>query len=116
MKLSGAVRQLANHCQVKSIDGCVITLVLDETASHLQTGALQEKFRQALCDGFGREVRIRMELGRPEAETPAQKMSRKDAERQHAAEASIDKDPNVLALEKAFDATVDPASIKPASH
>ncbi len=116
LRLSGAVRQLANHCQVSSVDRGVITLVLDETASHLQTDALQEKFRQALCDGLGRDVRIRIELGRPEAETPAQKMSRQDAERQQAAEASIDKDPNVLAIQKAFDATVDPASIKPASH
>jgi len=116
LRLSGAVRQLANHCQVKSIDRGVVTMVLDETASHLQTDALQEKFRQALCDGLGREVRIRIEIGRPEAETPAQKMSRQDAERQQAAEASIDRDPNVLAIQKAFDATVDPASIKPASH
>ncbi len=116
LRLSGAVRQLASHCQVKSVDEGVVTLVLDEAASHLQTGTLQEKFRQALCDGLGRDVRIRIELGQPGAETPAQKLNRQEAERQQAAEQSIDRDPNVLAIQKAFDATVDPSSIKPASH
>lgn len=116
LKLAGAVRQLANHCQIRGIDGGVISFVLDEAAAHLQTDALQEKFRQALCDGLGRQVRIRIELGQPDVETPAQKMSRQDVERQQAAVVSIDEDPNVLAIQKAFDATVDPASIKPASH
>jgi len=116
LRLSGAVRQLANHCHLKGVDAGVLTLVLDETAAHLQTEALQEKFRQALCEGLGREVRLRLELGRPEVETPAQRMSRRDEERQQAAEASIDKDPNVLAIQQAFDATVDPTSIKPANH
>jgi hypothetical protein len=37
-------------------------------------------------------------------------------ERQQAAERSIETDPNVLAVTKAFGATVDPASIKPVKH
>ena len=62
------------------------------------------------------ELRIRIELGTPDEETPAQKRNRQDEERQEAAEKSIESDPNVMAVRKAFDATVDPASIKPVNH
>jgi DNA polymerase-3 subunit gamma/tau len=116
LRLSGAVRQLANHCQFRSVRGGVVYLLLDDAASHLQTAVLQEKFRQALSDRLGTEVRLRIELGRPDVETPAQRINREDLERQQAAEQSIESDPNVLAVQKAFDATIDPASIKPVSH
>jgi DNA polymerase-3 subunit gamma/tau len=116
LALSGAVRQLANHCQFRSAKGGVIQLLLDESASHLQTAALQEKLRHALSTKLGSELRIRIELGTPDEETPAQKRNRQDTERQEAAEKSIQSDPNVMAVRKAFDATVDPASIKPVNH
>ncbi len=116
LELSGAVRQLANHCQFKSAQGGVVHLLLDEGASHLQTSALQEKLRQAIAEKLGQAIRIRIDLGRPDVETPAQRLSREDEERQQAAEKSIESDPNVLAVRKAFDATVDPASIKPVNQ
>ena len=116
LALSGAVRQLANHCQFRSASGGVIHLLLDESASHLQTAALQEKLRHALGTKLGTELRIRIQLGTPDEETPAQKRNRQDMERQEAAEKSIESDPNVMAVRKAFDATVDPASIKPVNH
>ncbi len=114
--LSGAVRQLANHCQFRSAKDGVVHLLLDESASHLQTAALQEKLRSALSTKLGTDLRLRIELGRPDQETPAQKRNRQDVERQEAAEKSIESDPNVMAVRKAFDATVDPASIKPVNH
>ena len=116
MRLSGAVRQLANHCQFRGVQGGVVNLLLDDAASHLQTAVLQEKFRQALSDKLGTAVRLRIELGKPDVETPAQRMNRQDMERQQAAEQSIESDPNVLAVQKAFDATIDPTSIKPVNH
>jgi DNA polymerase-3 subunit gamma/tau len=116
LELSGAVRQLAQHCEFAGLDENILTLVLDDGASHLQTDALTEKLRQALSTGVGLDVRLRVALGKPADETPAQKLRREDMERQQAAERSIETDPNVLAVTKAFGATVDPASIKPVKH
>jgi DNA polymerase-3 subunit gamma/tau len=116
LALGGAVRQLAQHCQYGGMDGDVLSLVLDDGASHLQTDALKEKLRSALATGTGSDLRLRIDLGKPGSETPAQKIRREDAERQQEAERSIETDPNVLAVTKAFGATVDPASIKPVKH
>ncbi len=116
LDLSGAVRQLAQHCQFAGLEENILTLVLDDGASHLQTDALTEKLRQALSTGVGMDLRLRVDLGKPADETPAQKLRREDMERQQAAERSIETDPNVLAVTKAFGATVDPASIKPVKH
>ena len=116
MKLTGAARQLANNCQFRSVDGDVVNLVLDESAAHLRTDTLMKKLRNAVSQGLGRDIRIKIEQGRTEAETPAQRKTRKERERQQQAEKSIESDPNVLAAQKAFGATVDPASIKPVKH
>ncbi|MDH4030002.1 MAG: DNA polymerase III subunit gamma/tau [Chromatiales bacterium] len=116
MKLTGAARQLANNCQFGSVDGDVVNLVLDESAAHLQTDTLMGKLRKAVSQGLGRDIRIKIEQGQTEAETPAQRKTRKERQRQQEAEKSIESDPNVLAVQKAFGATVDPASIKPVKH
>ncbi|UCC15480.1 MAG: DNA polymerase III subunit gamma/tau [Gammaproteobacteria bacterium] len=116
LKLTGAVRQLANNCQFESVEGDVLRLVLDESAAHLQTDTLQEKLRRAVSRGIGRDIRIKIEQGQTVSETPAQRINRDERERQQEAEKSIETDPNVLAVQKVFGATVDPASIKPVKH
>lgn len=114
--LSGAVRQLAANSQLAGWDGMLLRLVLDESRAHLRTEALVEKLGQAVAVHLGRAVKIRVDLGRPASETVAQRRDREADQRQRAAAASIDKDPNVAAMRKAFGATVDPATIRPTEH
>ncbi len=116
LSLSGAVRQLANNCMFAARDGKALELTLDQTQAHLRTDSLQEKLRQALSEHLGEELRLQISLGRPAAETPAQRRKREAAEIQREAVATIKADPNVLAMEQAFGATLDEESIKPVKH
>jgi DNA polymerase-3 subunit gamma/tau len=114
--LGGAAHQLASHCMFAAKKGRVLELTLEQSQSHLCTDALQEKLRLALCERFGEELRLQISLGRPRAETPAQRREREARELQQEAVETIKGDPNVLAMERAFGATLDEDSIKPVKH
>jgi len=116
LDLGGAARQLASHCMFTSRQGRVVELTLEQGQSHLRTDALQEKLRKALCKHFAEDLRLQISLGRPQAETPAQRRQREALEMQREAVATIKGDPNVLAMEQAFGATLDEDSIKPVKH
>ncbi|MNT76077.1 DNA polymerase III subunits gamma and tau [compost metagenome] len=62
---------------------------------------------------FGRTLKLSIELIRPEQETPAQAASRKRAERQGEAEASIEADPLIQQMIKQFGAMVRHDTIEP---
>jgi DNA polymerase-3 subunit gamma/tau len=68
---------------------------------------------QALGEALGREVRLTIEVGKVESETPAARDAREADERQQAAEKSIASDPHVQALREAFGAEVEPGSVRP---
>ena len=114
MGLVGATRQLARHCAFSGREGGVIRLTLDPAQEILATSAQQERLREALCRHFGAELKLQLELSRPAEETPAERERRKAAERQREAEHAIEADPLVREMQKVFDATVDPDSIRPA--
>jgi DNA polymerase III subunit gamma/tau len=114
MDLGGATRQLARHCAFVGREGGVVRLTLDPAQEILATPAQQERLRKALCTHFGVEVKLQLELSRPAEETPAERERRKAAERQREAEHAIEADPLVREMQKVFDATVDPDSIRPA--
>jgi len=116
LSLSGAARQLASNCMFASRNGKVLELTLDQTQAHLRTDSLQEKLRAALSERLGEELRLQISLGRPAAETPAQRRQREEAELQRKAVASIKGDPNVRAMQQVFGATLDEESIKPVKH
>jgi len=116
LSLSGAARQLASNCMFASRNGKVLELTLDQTQAHLRTDSLQEKLRTALSERLGEELRLQISLGRPAAETPAQRRQREEAELQRKAVASIKGDPNVRAMQQVFGATLDEESIKPVKH
>lgn len=69
--------------------------------------------RQALEDFHGRPVKLSIRAGAPQGETPAQEKRRQQDERQQAAVAAIENDPNVAALKSQFNARVNPGSIRP---
>lgn len=114
--LGGAARQLASHCMFAARKGQVLELTLEQSQSHLLTDALKEKLRRALSERLGEDLRLHISLGRPQSETPAQRREREARERQREAIETIKGDPNVLAMERAFGATLDEDSIKPVKH
>ncbi|MGA7801714.1 MAG: DNA polymerase III subunit gamma/tau C-terminal domain-containing protein, partial [Gammaproteobacteria bacterium] len=111
--LKGMVRELAANCTLRDHEGDRIRLVLDSAVVQLRSEALEERLRQALAKHYGHDVRLVIEVGTPNGETPAQEQVRRAQERQVAAVEAIETDSNVRALQETFDARIQADSIHP---
>ena len=116
MALAGLVREVAGHCVLKEHTKEKIHLVISPAQEHLLNHTQKERLHTALKTRFGDKVKIIITVEDPDAETPAQKKTREEKEKQLAAEKSIKKDPNIKALQDMFDATLDVKSIRPNSN
>jgi DNA polymerase-3 subunit gamma/tau len=112
LDLRGPARQLADHCDVKSHSGSAWQLVLPSDKEHLNTQQLRVRIEGALRDHFGRELKLTITSGAPQRVTPAELRKANENERMRAARESIETDPNVRAVQAAFDATVEADSIR----
>jgi DNA polymerase-3 subunit gamma/tau len=113
LKLSGMARELAQHCELRSMDETKIALRLSPTHRHLQMKPAQDKLQQALCDYFNRSVQLQIELAEVENDTPAISAQRDRRDNQDRAVAAIEQDGFVREVIELFDATLIEASIKP---
>ena len=116
MALAGLVKEVAGHCVLKEHTKEKIHLVISPAQEHLLNHTQKERLQTALKTRFGDKVKIIITVEDPNAETPAQKKSREEKERQLTAEKSLSKDPNVKALQDMFGATLDVKSIRPDSN
>ncbi|MDD3448805.1 MAG: DNA polymerase III subunit gamma/tau [Gammaproteobacteria bacterium] len=114
--LNGFTLQLANHCVLDRVEGQSIRLLLDPAQSSALSERLKERIHDALSRYLGQPVRLDIVVGAAGTETPARQQQRARSERQHAAEAHIQADPNVQALMDTFDASLVPGSIRPTEH
>ena len=114
LELTGAARQLAQHCVFLGRQGAVVRLALDSRNQLVRTPATEEKLAQALSRHFGATVRLEFQAGGAGgAETPAL-LARRVAEAElAAAQRAFEKDPGVRGLRERFGATVLPETIRP---
>ena len=113
LPVRGVGLELARNCVFMGWDGDTLMLELDETFKQLRTPSAEQRLQQALSRHYGKAVRMRIDAGRPEAETPAQANDRKLNERQVQARASLEDDPSLKALTDTFGAGYDPDAVKP---
>jgi DNA polymerase-3 subunit gamma/tau len=113
LKLGGMARELAQHCELRSIDSVQVALRLSPTHRHLQMKPAQDKLQQSLSDYFGRFLQLRIELAEVESATPALTAQRDRRELQDRAVAAIEQDGFVREVIELFDATLIESSIKP---
>lgn len=113
LKLSGMARELAQHCELRRVDGGQVVLRLAPVHRHLQMKPAQDKLQQALTERFARPLVLRIELADTEAATPAASAQRARAERQEKAVAAIERDGFVREIIEMFDAQLIESSIKP---
>lgn len=113
LPISGMARELAQHCELRSLEEQVCLLRLPPVHRHLQMKPAQDKLQQALTDHFGRAVTLRIEIAQVETDTPAAAFARDKRERQEHAVAAIEGDPFVRDLIDIFDASLIGSSIKP---
>ncbi|AQW69231.1 MULTISPECIES: DNA polymerase III subunit gamma/tau [Pseudomonas] len=113
LPVSGMTGNIAANCTLIAADGDDWLLHLDPGQGALFNATQQRRLNEALNQHLGRTLNLRIELIRPEQETPAQAAARKRLERQHEAEASIEHDPLIQQMIKLFGAKVRHDTIEP---
>ncbi|WP_415033970.1 DNA polymerase III subunit gamma/tau [Azonexus sp.] len=113
LPISGLVRTLAAHCELRELSESQCRLCLPAEFSHLQMKPNPEKLQQALAAHFGRPLILTIEAGEALGETPAAAQGRQRQERQAQAETAIKNDDFVREVADLFAAKVVEASIKP---
>ena len=111
--LGGMTGSIAANCTLIEANGDDWLLHLDPAHSALFNTTQQRRLNEALNQQQGRSIKLRIELCKPEQETPAQAAARRRAERQRSAEASIQADPLVQQMIQQFAAKVRDDSIEP---
>jgi DNA polymerase-3 subunit gamma/tau len=112
LDLRGPARQLADSCDLKSNAGGTWQLVMPADKEHLNTQQLRTRLEAALREQFGREIKLSIVVGQPSRPTPAETRRTNESVRMREARETIEGDPNVKALQAAFDATLEPDSIR----
>ncbi|MEO7343447.1 MAG: DNA polymerase III subunit gamma/tau C-terminal domain-containing protein, partial [Methylotenera sp.] len=108
----GLVRTLAQHCELVSFDENSISLSVPESQKHLLLPNYQEKLGAAICQYFGKKIKLQFSIGGT-GNTPAKQISQEKAHAQANAESAIEDDSFVQALINDFGASIIPNSIKP---
>jgi DNA polymerase-3 subunit gamma/tau len=112
LDLRGPTRQLADNCDLQSNEGGAWHLVLPPDKEHLNTQQLRARLESALKEQFGRELRLTIVAGKPVRATPAELRKANENERMREAREAIEGDPNVKAVQAAFEATLEADSIR----
>jgi DNA polymerase-3 subunit gamma/tau len=112
LDLRGPARQLADSCDLASNAGGAWQLVVPADKEHLNTQQLRTRLETALREQYGREVRLAITVGQPSRPTPAELRRSNESARMRDAREAIETDPNVKAMQAAFDATLEPDSIR----
>ncbi len=113
LNLRGMVKQLAVNCTLQRKSENEVILVLSKSNEQLLNQMLHKKLEEALCCTLQQKLKLHIELGEQQVESPAKTTERNQAERQQSAEESIHQDPMVQALKENFNAEVVPNSVKP---
>jgi DNA polymerase-3 subunit gamma/tau len=113
LEVSGAARQLANHCSLVAREGAVVRLALDPHKQQLRTPAQEEKLAQALARHFGAPVRLEFQMTAAAGDSPALMAQRASQQELSVARRAFEADPNVQGLRERFGATVLPDTVRP---
>ncbi|WP_062270435.1 DNA polymerase III subunit gamma/tau [Endozoicomonas arenosclerae] len=113
LPLGGVTRTIASHCEYVSHSAGRIDLRLDSGRSTLYNDTHRQRVEKALSDYFDQPLRVQVEIGQVQAETPAAWRERKIAERMAEARSSIFNDQHVQSLINQFSAVVIEDSIQP---
>lgn len=116
LNLRGMVKQLAVNCILREKTSTDVTLTLNKENQQLLNPVLQKKLEEALCASLQQKLKLHIELGAQQVESPAKTTARNTAERQQSAEDMIQQDPMVQALKENFNAEVVPNSVKPINN
>ncbi|RMF99208.1 MAG: DNA polymerase III subunit gamma/tau [Gammaproteobacteria bacterium] len=111
--LSGALRTLADNCELVEATDEQLHLRLARRNAHLATRRLKERLTERLRERFGAGVKVRLELVEEAGETVADRAARAERERERQMREQLGNDPEVRELVDSFDAELAQESIRP---
>ncbi|HEX7046541.1 MAG TPA: DNA polymerase III subunit gamma/tau [Gammaproteobacteria bacterium] len=111
--LKGVTQQLALNCAYEKREGDVLHVTLAPQHAQILSEKLVERIETALAKFYREKLKLKVHVGELAAETPAQREARRQSARQQAAADSIERDPNVKAMQEMFGASLDPESVQP---
>lgn len=113
LPISGMTSSIASNCTLIAMDADTWLLHLDPAHSALFNATQLRRLNDGINQFAGRTINLKIELIKPEQETPAQAASRLRVERQRQAEASIHADPYIQQMLEQFGAVIREDTIKP---
>ncbi len=111
--ITGAPRQLAEHCAVRRYTADRLELVLAPGNAHLNTDRVRNRLQEELRGRLSRTVAVKIAVGEPPGATPAQIRAAGESERKRHARASLESDPAVKQVQAVFDAVLEVDTINP---
>ena len=105
------VKQLAQHCELVSLDERRIELRLPRTHEKFLEKSYQDRLKAALQKRFGEAIHVSIASGESTGASPVEIAARERERQQAKAAAEIEQDPFVQELVKDFGGRV--SSIKP---
>lgn len=111
--VGGLLQSTVSNCQLVGIQGTDLHFILDESNSTLYDESHQQRLSDMLSDYFGQPLRVSIQPGVVEGETPALCAIRLRQERHAEALQSLENDPVVQQLLREFDAVLDIESVEP---
>ncbi|HHJ17940.1 MAG TPA: DNA polymerase III subunit gamma/tau [Gammaproteobacteria bacterium] len=116
MGLKGMLRELAMNCAVTDKSGECWQLVLDGSHRQLLSKERLQRLEKMLCECLQQTLKLSIDVQGDSTDTPARQARLAAELRQADAVNSIESDPNVKAIQKAFDATLHTESIRPVDN
>jgi DNA polymerase-3 subunit gamma/tau len=111
--LQGMARELAANCVLLAREGDAIRLMVDKAHAHLHNKGTEERLQQALCKQLAADIKLSIQVGEPEAATPARLRQQQERERMQAAISSLENDTEVRTLKETFNARIVPETVEP---
>ena len=111
LRPNGMASALLRHSLLVSRQEGEWRFLLDEAHAPLISDARREAVREAVSNFTGAPTNVVFSTGPCEAETPAERDQRRQAERQRAAEETVRRDEKLQALKRRFDGRVE--SVRP---
>ena len=113
LPLKGMLRELAMNCTLRSQDANSWKLLVDPAHQQLLSKDRQDRLQQVLSDALRTPVHIDIQVQGSEQASPAKQQLKQAEDRQANAVAAIETDPNIKAMQDAFDATLHIETVRP---
>ena len=109
--LPGMLGSIAAHCQILECSDSRLRFTIGESNATLLNDRQVERLQEQLSEYFGQPLKVSVEIGEPQEETPAQYRARLLSEQLAAARVAIESDPLVRQIIQDFGAELEPESL-----